>query len=679
MSAFFSSTVQKFLTTDSSRILGELNLHARNSVSTLRVSTVISWERTISALKTTLIQLSAEFTSAGDWGLLLEYEIPRRDRRIDVVLLAGSLVLVLEFKTGDSGDEASARRQAEHYALELRDFHRESRGLFLVPVVISRGASEFVPSSVEPSDDLVRAVLVANDESLAKAIRHAVAKNLIASSGKQIDVELWNKSAYQPIPNIVEAAQILFAKQSVRELSHAHTDTYNLTKTTDLLVAAVERAQREHRKIICFVTGVPGAGKTLAGLNAVHSPELMRDNRPAGAFLSGNVPLVKVITEALAQDHHARTANSLDESRRRIRTFIQSVHSFLKEYRGSDKLPPEGVIVFDEAQRAWDAVKVRKEFLQRATAAERDALTTVNSEPAMMLGIMDRLSDWGVIIALVGGGQEIHDGEAGLAEWGRVLREHFSHWQIIASPEALNGGASVAGSRLFHDGQSGSAAVTLETHLHLPVSIRSFRAEAVAAWVNAVVNGQPDEAATISRQCSEFPIMLTRSLEQSRAWLRRSTRGLRRCGLLASSGALRLRAHGLEVSSGFRGGISLEDWFLASPDDIRSSNVLEVVLTEFECQGLELDWVGVCWGGDFTRRGNEWDFRRLIGSRWQQVQKPVTQEFIRNKYRVLLTRAREGLVIWIPIGDVNDETRDPARLDETADYLRACGAVGLGS
>ena len=679
MSAFFSSTVRNFLATDSSQILGELNLHARNSVSTLRVSTVISWERTISALKMTLAQLVTEFTGAGDWGLLLEYEIPRRDRRIDVVLLAGSLVLVLEFKTGDSGDEASARRQAEHYALELRDFHRESRGLFLVPVVISRSASEFVPPSVETKKDFVGAVLVANDESLIKAIRHAVAKNLSASSATQINVELWNKSAYQPIPNIVEAAQMLFAKQSVRELSHTHTDSYNLTKTTDLLVAAVERAQKERRKIICFVTGVPGAGKTLAGLNAVHSPELMRDNRPAGAFLSGNVPLVKVITEALALDHHARTDDSLDESRRRIRTFIQSVHSFLKEYRGTDKLPPEGVIVFDEAQRAWDAAKVRKEFLQRATAAERDALTSVDSEPAMMLGIMDRLADWGVIIALVGGGQEIHDGEAGLAEWGRVLREHFPHWQIIASPEALNGGASVAGSRLFQDGQRGEAALTLEKHLHLPVSIRSFRAEAVAAWVNAVVNGQPEEAATIAQQCSEFPIVLTRSLEQTRAWLRHSTRGLRRCGLLASSGALRLRAHGLEVSSGFRGGISLEDWFLASPDDIRSSNMLEVALTEFECQGLELDWVGVCWGGDFTRHGNEWDFRRLIGSRWQQVQKPITQEFIRNKYRVLLTRAREGLVIWIPGGNANDETRDPVRLDETADYLRACGAVDLGS
>jgi len=679
MSAFFHSTVHEFLATDPTTILGKLNLQATDSVSTLRRSTVVSWERTISVLKMALAQALAEPLGADNWGLLLEYEIPRRNRRIDAVLLTGALVLVLEFKTGEAGNEASARRQAEHYAVELRDFHHESRGLRIVPIVISKSAAEFAPPVGEPTGDFVGAVLVCNNNSLASAIRYACSTNLSAISGPQVEVEVWNKSAYQPIPNIIEAAQLLFAKQSVREFSHAHADVFNLTKTTDVLIAAVERAQREKRKIICFVTGVPGAGKTLAGLNAVHSPELMRNNRPVGAFLSGNVPLVKVITEALALDHHARTGDSLAESRRRIRTFIQSVHSFLKEYRTPNTKPPEGAIVFDEAQRAWDAVKVRKEFLQRATAAESDAMTSVSSEPAMMLGIMDRFPDWAVIIALVGGGQEIHDGEAGLAEWGRVLREQFPHWQVVASPEALTGGESVTGSQLFQDSHRGSTIVAFETHLHLPVCIRSYRAEAVAAWVNSVVNGQPEEAGRIARQCSDFPIVLTRSLDQTRIWLRRKTRGLRRCGLLACSGALRLRAHGLEVSSGFRGGISLENWFLASPDDIRASNVLEVALTEFECQGLELDWVGVCWGGDFTRCDTGWGFRRLIGSVWQQVQKPVTQEFIRNKYRVLLTRAREGLVIWVPEGDANDPTRDPLRLNETADYLHSCGAVYLGS
>lgn len=679
MAAFFYSTVDNFLATESSQILCELNLRAKDSVSVIRIPTFLSWERTIHTLKQALKLLEADFPNVGAWGLLLEYEIPRRGRRIDAVLLAGALVLVLEFKTGESDSEASACRQAEHYALELRDFHQESRNKILVPIAVCRSAAGFRQQVLEVNQDLVRAVMIAQDDSLATAFRCALIENPGTIIQPQVAVKNWNESNYEPIPNIVEAAQIIYAGQSVRELSHAHTDAHNLTETTDMLVATVELAQKECQKVICFVTGVPGAGKTLAGLNAVHSPKLMRDGRPAGAFLSGNIPLVKVITEALARDHHARTGAALGESRRRIGTFIQGVHGFLKEYRAGDKIPPENVVIFDEAQRAWDATKVRKQFLQRATSTEREALSGLNSEPAMMIGIMDRVPSWAVIIALVGGGQEIHDGEAGLAEWGRVLCEDFPHWHIVASPESINGGASLAGSRLFQDGQKRDVIIKAETSLHLPVSARSFRAGAVASWVNAVINGQPSEAAKIAGGCSRFPIVLTRSLERVRAWLRRSTRGLRRSGLLASSGALRLRAHGLEVSPGFRRGISLEEWFLAPPEDVRSSNVLEVALTEFECQGLELDWVGVCWGGDFTRSGNEWCFQRFTGSAWQQVRKPVNQEFIRNKYRVLLTRAREGLAIWVPLGDPSDETRPSGRLDDTADYLKACGAISIDS
>jgi hypothetical protein len=400
----------------------------------------------------------------------------------------------------------------------------------------------------------------------------------------------------------------------------------------------------------------------------------MRDGRPAGAFLSGNGPLVKVLSEGLARNHRDRTGESIHQSRRHVGTFIQNVHSFLKEYRSPKKVPPERVIVFDEAQRAWDATQVEKKFLQRATARERDELGGLTSEPATMLSVMDRFSNWAVLIALVGGGQEIHDGEAGIAEWGRALRQFFPDWHVWASPDALEGGASVAGNRLFAEGERPDIAMREERDLHLPVSIRSFRAEAVASWVNAVVGGRPAEALSLASQVSAFPIALTRSLERAREWLGRSTRGLRRCGLLASSGALRLRAHGLEVSSGFRGGISFVEWFLANSDDIRSSNVLEIALTEFECQGLELDWCGLCWGDDFTWTGDGWGFRRLSGAAWKQVRKTSKQEFIRNKYRVLLTRAREGMVIWVPPGDEHDPTRDPARLDSTAEYLRTCGA-----
>jgi hypothetical protein len=675
MAAYFCATVGEFLQQDPLKILGELNLRASEDHSTQLASTVISWKRTLTVLKDALTPFLCENERVSDWGLLLEYDIPRRDRRIDAVLLAGELIIILEFKTGESGDEAAARRQVEHYALDLHDFHRESRDRILVPVVVNSGGSAFTPPRETNSHDPVREVLCANDSTLQNAIRMACDNNLVATNGSQIDVQTWNRSGYEPVPSIVEAAQMLFAKHDIRELSHSYAD--NLTHTTDFLISVVERAQRERRKSICFVTGVPGAGKTLAGLNVLHCPQLMHDERPFGAFLSGNIPLVKVLLEALAQNYRARTSETLQRSRHVIRTSIQNVHGFLKEYRRTDATPPEHVIIFDEAQRAWDALKVGKKDRQRASSVEASNASGATSEPQMMLQIMDRWDDWAVVIALVGGGQEIHDGEAGLAEGGRAVQDAFSHWDVCVSREALEGGSSVAGSRLFETAIPTACRIQCQPYLHLSVSNRSYRAQAVASWVNAVVAGSPAEAASIASEITEFPLKLTRSLSQARDWLRRSTRGYRRCGLLASSGALRLRADGIEVSSSFRHGIKIEDWFLASPDDIRSSNALEVAFTEFEVQGLELDWVGVCWGGDFTWSGTEWTFRRLNGPTWKNVRNATSREFIRNKYRVLLTRAREGMVIWIPSGDSADSTRLPSHMDRTADFLCRCGAAPL--
>ncbi len=675
MGAFFAATVGEFLKADPNAIQGELDLRSR-SLSTLRASTLVSWERTISVLRKTLKSVVDEVDKASAWGLLLEYEIPRRERRIDCVILVGKLILVVEFKTGESGAFLAAQRQAEHYALDLRDFHKESRDRFIIPIVVDHVGS-FVAGSATGPSDFVRPVMVANDLTLKETILSTIEANLSEASAPQIAVSTWNDSAYAPVPTIVEAAQMLFAHQSVRELSHAHAEVHNLTKTTDTIVAAVAAAQHGGHKVICFVTGVPGAGKTLAGLNAVHSPELMKDGRPAGAFLSGNGPLVRVIREALARDHHRRTGETLAESRRKIRTFIQGVHSFLKEYRANGKVPPERVVVFDEAQRAWDAKKVEKEFLQQAITEEREVRSDFSSEPEMMLEIMSRWPGWGVVVALVGGGQEIYDGEAGLAEWGLAIRKSFPDWHVVASPEAIHGGTSMAGSRLFTEAKPKGVLLETDKHLHLPVAVRPFRAEDVAKWVNAVVRGDAAEAADIVKSVSAFPIKLTRSLDEARKWLQQNTRGLRRSGLLASSGALRLRAHGLEVSSGFRGGFPLEDWFLALPPDVRSSNILEVALTEFESQGLELDWTGLCWGGDFTRNESQWQFRQFKGTAWQQVQKVEVQEFIRNKYRVLLTRAREGMVIWIPEGSDSDKTRPHDWFKTTADYFLSCGAMKI--
>ncbi len=481
---------------------------------------------------------------------------------------------------------------------------------------------------------------------------------------RPIDLNDWDLSAYRPVPTIIEAAEALFAGHNVREIAHSHAGAINLTLTSEKLIEIISQAQRDNTKVACFVTGVPGAGKTLAGLNVVHNAALRQDGRPPGVFLSGNGPLVRIVSTAITRDFKQRTR--MDGAKRTVGTFVQNVHSFARDALDKPDRPPvEHIIVFDEAQRAWDAA-----HNARKTGSEL-------SVPETVLSIMDRHKDWSVVVALVGGGQEIHTGEAGLEEWGRTLRERFPHWQVAVSPKAISGDTSVAGHRLFADGNCGLLTVRQEPALHLDVNLRSFRARRLAEWVDAMLSGNASKAAGIVADLNDFPVTITRSLTTARAWLRERARGLRRCGLVASSGAIRLRAEGLELSSGFRQGNRdlYVQWFLADPSDIRSSNQLEIAASEFECQGLELDWVGLCWGGDFTfsLSASAWVYRRFSGSRWGNIAKEMDREYLLNTYRVLLTRAREGMVIWAPAGGSNDQTRLPINFDETAEYLKQCG------
>ena len=505
-------------------------------------------------------------------------------------------------------------------------------------------------------------VIATTPKQLASTIITSYA-SLPPSSQTPIDWQAWDRSAYHPVPTIIEAAEHLFAEHDVSEIAHAHADVHNLELTTKSLIAAVQDAQSQHKKIICFVTGVPGSGKTLTGLSAVHSSELRIGGQPAGVFLSGNGPLVKIVSAALVKD--ARKRMKTDEAKRRFPHLSRMYTHSLRAYQNQDPsdLPYEHVVVFDEAQRAWDRAKSMKKF-------DRN-----ESEPETMFRIMDRHRDWAVIVALVGGGQEIYDGEAGLSEWGKALSERFPHWEIRVSEEALLGGPSVAGSPLFPNGRPTNLTIVEQRDLHLSVSVRSFKAESINLWVNAVLNGRADAAREVASQIADFPILLTRSLTELRETLARVTRGSRRNGLVASSGALRLRAHGIEVSSGFCRGYGYAHWFLSPREDYRSSYQLEVAATEFECQGLELDWVGVCWGDDLIRSasGDSWDYRALRGLKWSNIKDPRNRSYLLNRYRVLLTRAREGVVIWVPEGDSSDPTRDPARLDATADYLLRCG------
>jgi len=667
MPAYYRATLAAFLADDPKRVLGELT--AATPHNELQRRQIKAWEQEIEVLKSSCAGLFRIEPDASKWTLLLEYPIPRRMKRLDGVMLAADMVFCLEFKTGDKSHSLQAQRQVEDYALDLRDFHAASNKRRIVPIVIVPNAPPVANPSDNDQRDAVGNVKLANAADLAETLFRAF-KSGHRLNSQSIDGEAWDVSAYRPVPTIIEAAESLYAGHNVREIAHSHAGAINLTLTSDRLVEIIQQAQQRREKVVCFVTGVPGAGKTLAGLNVVHNPALRSEGRPAGVFLSGNGPLVKIVSAAIARDHKRRVRAGRGE--RTVSTFIQNVHEFVHEGLDKPNHPPvERVVVFDEAQRAWNANQNRK----------KNGLEV--SEPEIMLSIMDRHTDWAVLVALVGGGQEIHNGEAGLAEWGTTLRERFSHWKIAVSPKALEHDTSLAGHRLFADGNPGTLDIRTEAMLHLEVCLRSFRARRVAEWVDAVLAGQPAKAAGIVPDLSDFPMALTRSLANARSWLYEHTRGRRRCGLVASSGALRLRADGLELSSGFRQGNRemYVHWFLAEPPDIRSSNQLEVAASEFECQGLELDWVGACWGGDFTfdAASHCWVHRSLSGTRWGDVRNEVDRQYLMNTYRVLLTRARQGLAFWIPRGDAGDETRRPSWLDETAEYLCRCGLHTIDS
>jgi len=664
MSRGVSYTLGDFLQSDDAQVLGALTASvASTGVQTTRTTQINSWKQQIQILRCTARELIDTYPASASWHLILEYELPRRQKRPDVVLLAGDVILVIEFKIGASSFDASSRWQTEDYCLNLRDFHAESMGHSIVPILCATSATAS-SNAARPTVDGVAPIQLANEQNLSEVISSA--HRFASRPGSAVlDPLNWIESVYRPTLTVIEAAERLYGSHGVREIRHSYAS--NLDATTDMLARVIRDARANGSRHVCFVTGVPGAGKTLTGLNVVHDPSLRAEGGPSGIFLSGNGPLVKVVREALVLSQQ-RAGRRRQDSAHEVSTFIQNVHQFLRYHRENpNALPHEHVVVFDEAQRAWD-----RRQMQRKQGVDA-------SEAAELFDVMDRLDGWAVIVALVGGGQEIFLGEAGLEEWGRAVGER-PHWQVVASPEVVAGGASVAGHRLFESGVPPGIVVQPEPLAHLSVGVRSHRAQQLAEWVNAVLRTDVDRARELMPDSREFPLYVTRSLDGARDWLRDHSlsENDQRAGLIATSEDQRLRAYGLERSSAFRLGFSFEKWFLMPPTDCRSSHALEVAASEFECQGLELDWVGLCWGGDLTfARDGSWDYRKFRGSVWNQVRGEVEQAYVRNRYRVLLTRARAGMVIWIPPGNADDETLDPSRFNRVHELLRAAGVPEL--
>ncbi|MBT3278543.1 MAG: DUF2075 domain-containing protein [Phycisphaerales bacterium] len=612
------------------------------------------------------IEILREALSSFQQGhLLLEYAIPRMGKRVDIVILLSGLVIPIEFKQNATAYDAYAIDQVMDYSLDLKNFQAESHFRKIFPIVLASDAPTR-ENTLCPYDDLVFAPLFANTESLGEVISLIMQEHVDAP----ICPEEWEESAYSPTPTIIEAAQALYKKHHVKDISRSDSGAINLHETSNCLSQIIEDAKQNHKKAICFVTGVPGAGKTLAGLNIANERHNCDEGEHA-VFLSGNGPLVAVLQEALARDKVAEarekhTRIRITEARRATKAFIQNIHHFRDASLGTEDAPIEKVAIFDEAQRAWTLEQTRK-FM----AAKKSRPNFNHSEPDFLISVMDRHEDWCVIVCLIGGGQEINTGEAGLPEWFRAIRENYSHWHVYASPQ-LTEFEYTQGTNLFSNIIREN--LNHNSSLHLSVSVRSFRSELLSKFVKTLLDCKQDQARELfERLGPDYPICVTRNVDRAKQWLIEKARGSERYGLLAYSGSQRLRPHGIQVKS--KADPCL--WFLNGKDDVRSSYYLEEVATEFEIQGLELDWACLAWDANLRFNGTEWEYRAFKGTKWQNVNDKTRKMYMKNAYRVLLTRARQGMVIFVPEGNDSDQTRKSHFYDSIYDYLLSIGLPSI--
>jgi hypothetical protein len=619
------------------------------------------------AWKVQIAQLQALGAELPDAHVFLEFAIPRMGRRADAVVIAGGLVFVLEYKVGARDFARHAIEQVHGYALDLKSFHQTSHDKRLIPMLIATAAPA-QPIALGFAADGVAAPVCLSADDLLPAIRQTVA----ASGSTPLDALAWVEGGYRPTPTIIEAAQALFRGHAVAEISRSEAGAENLTKTAQAIGDVIRDAHAIGRKALCFVTGVPGAGKTLAGLN-IACGRMGGDDGEDATFLSGNGPLVAVLREALKRDlrRRERAPDPGDPEARHIAgrspdKFVQNVHHFRDEYAGNNQVPSEHVVVFDEAQRAWN-----REETARFMREKRGLPDFAQSEPEFLLSVMDRHPDWCTVVCLVGEGQEINRGEAGIGAWIAALGQgSLRNWTVHAPPQLVSPGSALPPDlRWLLEQRAGR----LDPALHLAVSVRSFRAETVSAYVAALLSDSADTALAVLPTADRFPILRTRSLAQARHWLRSHSRAGERTGLLASSNAIRLKPEGLHVKAK----VDVASWFLNSGADIRASHALEDAATEFDVQGLELDWTGVAWDLNLMRGPDGWLPRRFRGTQWEAVNDPDKRAYVLNSYRVLLTRARQGMVIFVPPGDADDPTRPPAAYDAVDTWLADCGVPHL--
>ena len=648
---YYRSTIDKFLISSNNEILGSIDFG--NNYDTVALQKW-AWEEQIPILKEALSAFKGE--------IFFEFSIPRMGKRVDVLIIIHNVVFVIEFKIGEHQYLNYYIDQVWDYALDLKNFHKPSHNALLAPILVATEAN-YCKTDIEVTshnDDLLRPILV-NAQTLGTAIAKILNEVI---QKKSIDGTAYVNGTYMPTPTIIEAAVSLFHSHSVDEITR--NDAKNLTATTSAISNIIDYAKFQKRKVICFVTGVPGAGKTLVGLKVATS-HLNKEKGNASVYLSGNGPLVAVLHEALARDKVARdvelgkkTAKS--KAKQSIKAFIQIIHHYRDEYLRDKNAPFDHVAIFDEAQRAWNKDQTVS-FMKR----KKNIPDFHYSEPEFLISCLDRHPDWAVIICLVGGGQEINTGEAGISEWLNAIENTFKSWEVCVSPNLSD--EEYAAKETIRRLEK-KVVVKRNLDLHLSVSMRSYRAENLSLFVKYLLDMDIENAReTLFRIRERYPIVLTRDLAKAKHWLKQKARGSERYGMVVSSQAYRLKPFAIDVKTP----TDPVCWFLNNKEDIRSSYFLEDVATEFQIQGLELDWTCIIWDGDlrFSERG--WKPFSFVGTRWNNIKQPERIKYLINAYRVLLTRARQGMIIVVPEGNPEDLTRKPEFYDATFKYFKEIG------
>ena len=698
----YNASFRKFLSSDKMEILGSLHDNYNGEALT---TTNEAWKGEIELLQNVLAPWADE---AGE--IIFEYDIPRLGKRIDVVLLLRGIIFCLEFKVGQKDALQSDVEQVMDYALDLKNFHRFSHSRTIVPILVptnyKRSATEFKPSVY---DDAVYNPLITGADGLQDLLTNVLNRE---KATEPDTIDNWIISPYTPTPTIVEAARTLYENHSVEDITRHEADEVSTDATIDYLLKIIDQSKRNGQKSICFVTGVPGAGKTLVGLDVAIKQTYKEDNsskEDGAVYLSGNGPLVAVLTEALARDNYKKNTEKgkrLSDSRREVSEFIQIIHRYRDNMLAKIKNPVENgvveidpekavkvesagygevehVAIFDEAQRSWTHKRIA-DYLKRG-GTYGNKLKVPNfpfSEAEFLIWSLDQREDWAAIICLVGGGQEINTGEAGITAWIEALNNRFKHWQVYISnqltePEYAEGKVN---ELLKENGK-----VTFSDRLHLAVSLRSFRAERLSSFVHSLLSFN-DDAEDLYKEVSAkgYPIVLTRDMDNAREWLRSKARGSQQTGVLVSKVAARFKPLAVHILA--QGDENAVHWFLEDKTDVRSSNYLEDAATEIQVQGLELDFACVLWDADMRYVDGHWEYFKFNGKdKWKPVANtPNGQEekkYMLNAYRVLLTRARQGIAICVPSGNnrltpegfPEDPTRLPEFYNGTYEYLKSLG------